>query len=709
MATVLYGEECASCHGSDLRGTEFAPALTGEAFAGKWHAHPQDRLFDKIKTSMPASAPGSLSDEQYRELTALLWSGGGLAALAAKSASSGTGNGMTEWLHNRDDAASTGYSPLDLINKSNVGQLQIAWRWKSDNFGPTAEYNLEATPLMADGVLYTTAGSRRDVVAIDARTGETLWMYRLDEGERGRNAPRRNSGRGVAYGRIGGAGAIYFVTPGFRLVALDAKTGRPNQGFGQSGIVDLKLQLEQDIDPVTAPIGSSSPPLVMNGVVVVGAALEGGAAPRSMRNVKGYVLAFDARSGKRLWVFHTIPLPGEYGARTWKNGSAAYTGNTGAWTILSGDARRGYVYLPVEEATGDFYGGHRPGNDLFSQSLVCLDVKTGKLVWYFQLVHHDIWDYDPPAPPVLVDVKTRDGVVPLVVEVTKQAFAYVFNRVTGKPIWPIKERRVPRSTVPGESASPTQPFPSKPPAFDRQGVSDSDLDNLTPEIYQESERIVKDYRMGPLYTPPSVLTPTNKGTIVLPGGPGGANWPGAVVDPESGILYVSSMTSPEVRALSHDPALSDMRYVDTGVATLNGPFGLPLLRPPWGRISAIDLSTGELLWQITNGDTPREVRNNPKLKGLSFPPTGVPERARMLVTRSLLFAGEGAGLLTREKIGGPMFRAYDKRTGATVAEFKLPAGATGVPMTYALDGKQYIVIAVGGKNHPAEFVALTVP
>jgi quinoprotein glucose dehydrogenase len=707
-ASAIYMEHCAGCHGPDLRGGG-GPTLIGDIFLAKWKGRPQQDLFEKIKTSMPPATPGSLSDQQYMDLAFFLRSGKGVDP-ATLSGGSAKPTQITEWTANRGDVEGTGYSSLDLINATNVHDLYIAWRWKSDNFGPTPEYNLEATPLMVDGVLYATAGLRRAVVAIDARTGETLWMYRLDEGPRSDTVQRRHSGRGVSYGNINGQPTIFFVTPGYQLVALDAHTGLPRAGFGQRGIVDLKLLLDQDLDPDTAPVGNTSPPLVMNGVVVVGPALANGLAPKSRKNVQGSVVGIDAATGKRLWIFHTIPASGEYGSDTWQNGSNVYTGNAGVWGLISGDPKLGYVYLPVEEATGDHYGGHRLGDDLFSQSLVCLDVRTGKRVWHFQTVHHGIWDYDLSAPPVLLDIKTSTGGAPVVAEVTKQGFTFVFNRVTGKPIWPIYERKVPQSNVPGERTAPTQPFPSKPPPFDRQGVSDDDLNDLTPEILEEAKRIAHSYTLGPLYTPPTVVSSANKGTLALPGSAGGANWQGAVADPESGILYVGSMTYPLAMGLTHDPSVSDMDYVVASNPTVPGPFGLPLMRPPWGRITAIDLNKGKIIWQVANGDMSAALRDNPKLKGVNLPKTGTLGRAGLLVTKSLLFAGEGAGPLRMGgNGGGRVFRSYDKKTGHVVSEFILPGRESGVPMTYAVDGKQYIVVAVGDKGQPGELVALTLP
>jgi quinoprotein glucose dehydrogenase len=702
----VYAGMCANCHGATLRGGEAGPALVGEKFVAAWKDRPGE-LMEKIRT-MPPSTPGMLSQGQYDNLAAFVRATAGLPAAAPRTAAAKKPGITVGWPSSRGGVMANGYSNLDIINAANVNSLRVAWRWKSDNFGPSLESNMEATPVMVDGTLYTTAGSRRDVVAIDAKTGETLWMYRIDEGARGRSAQRRNAGRGLSYGRVGDRGVIYFVTIGYQLIALDARTGRPVDAFGDHGIVDVKLQSDQALDPDTAQMGNTSPPLVMNGVVVVGPAMTSGAAPASMKSLKGYVVAFDAATGKRLWVFHTIPAPGEHGSATWKNASNVYTGNAGVWGLISGDPKLGYVYLPVEEATSDYYGGHRPGDNLFTQSLVCLDVRTGKRIWYYQTIHHDIWDYDLNAPPVLLDVKMGRTTVPMVAQVTKQAFTFVFNRVTGKPVWPITERKVAASTVPGEETSPTQPFPSKPPPFDVQGFTEKDLNDLTPEIHAEAKRIAAQYTMGPLYTPPTAITPTNKGTLTMPSTMGGANWQGAVADPETGILYVGSMTFAMGIGLSHEPSISDLNYVAAGNLIVTGPFGLPLQAPPWGRITAIDLKRGDILWQVPNGDTPDAVRDHPKLKGVNIPRTGSLERAGLLVTKSLLFGGEGSGLFGTSG-GSNIFRAYDKKTGKTVAEIKLPARQSGVPMTYAIDGKQYIVMAAGDKNQGGELIALTLP
>ncbi len=619
------------------------------------------------------------------------------------AAQSGAQDG--EWHYYGGDSGSTRYSVLDQINAGNVKELKVAWRWKTDNFGPNPEFWYEATPLMVDGVLYTTAGYRRSVVAIDAATGETLWMYRPNDGEkRWENSPRRNSGRGVAYWTDGKEKRIVYVTPGYHLISLNAETGLPVANFGDNGVVDLKQELDRDIDPVSAAIGDSSPPIISHNVIIVGAALEAGTAPKSMKNAPGYIRAYDVRTGKRLWIFHTIAQPGEFGHETWEGDSWSYTGNTGAWAPFSVDEELGYVYVPVEDATGDYYGGHRLGDNLFSSSLVCLDVATGKRIWHYQLVHHDIWDDDPPAAPILLNVTVDGRPVKAVVQITKQSFAYVFDRVTGKPVWPIVERPVEQTDVPGEKTSATQPFPTRPAGFDQQGLKIDDLIDFTPELRAEAVRIVSQYRIGSVFTPPSLKDDPSgrKGTIQLPGATGGPEWESAGVDPETGVLYVTSRTLPRLLALVKSPD-SDMNYVNT-TEPIHGPQGLPLTRPPWGRITAIDLNTGERLWMVPNGETPDEVKNNPALKGVKLPKTGKPVRGAVLVTKTLLFAGAADRL-----IGEPILQALDKKSGERIAALELPGVVTGAPMTYMLKGAQYVVVAVGAPGHPGELVALTLP
>ena len=614
-----------------------------------------------------------------------------------------------QWRSYGGELGSTRYSSLDQINRDNVKDLKVAWTWKSDNFGGR-EFRSETTPLFVNGVLYFTAGDRRAVVAVDAGSGDTLWMYRTDEGERYRQAPRRNSGRGVAYWTDGQDERIFAILPGFHLVALNAKTGVPVPAFGQNGSVDLFTQLDLDFkgDP-TGHIGNSSPPMVSHDVVIVGPALRPGGRT-DKENVKGDVLAFDVRTGKRLWVFHTIPRKGEPGSETWLGG-ADFTGNAGVWGPFSIDEELGYVYLNIEDATNDAYGGSRPGANLFSSSLVCVDIKTGKMIWYYQLVHHDIWDYDMPPHPILLNLTVDGRPVKAVVQLTKQAFAYAFDRTNGKPVWPIVERPVKASDVPGEWTAPTQPFPTKPPAFDRQGITADDLIDFTPALRQQALQAIEGFRIGPIYTPPSLANAPDKtkGTIVLPGFGGGANWESGAADPETGFVYVGSHTSPTLAGLAQ-PDPNAENFVTSDYAMGGGPGvpriqGLPLMKPPYGRITAYDMNKGEIAWMIANGDTPPVIKNNPALAGVNIPRTGSDSRAVLLVTKTLLFAGEGG-------TGQSSFRALDKKTGATIWETNNPIGPVqSLPMTYLHNGRQYIVFASGnsGTQTPAALVAYWIP
>ena len=644
---------------------------------------------------------------------------------AAVTASAQAGAPAGEWRYYGGDSGSTKYSALDQITRENVGDLRIAWRWRTDNFGPRVDFNYQATPLMVGGVLYTTAGWRRNAVAIDGVTGETLWMYRYDEGDRGRTAPvRASSGRGLAYWADGqGDERIIHVTKGYHLVALSAATGQPVATFGDEGVVDLYDGLFDGLDrpPVEdGQIGLNSPALVVGDVIVVGAALR--ATAPSPEFPAGFVRGFDVRTGQQLWIFHTIPQPGEFGHDTWEDDAWRTSGNTGVWAPMSADQELGYVYLPVETPTNDLYGGHRPGDNLFAESLVCLDATTGERIWHYQFIHHGIWDYDIPTAPALVDITVNGRMIKAVAQVTKQAFTYVFDRVTGEPVWPIEERPVAQSDVPGERTSATQPFPTRPAPFDRQGVSGDDLLDFTPELNAEARRIASEYQLGPIFTPP-ILAGANglRGLLMLPQMTGGANWQGGAVDAETGVLYVASVTNPTVAGLTSDPDRSTMDYVGGGRRRRRGaaapqgcgeigPLGLPLIKPPWGRITAIDLNTGDHLWMIANGDTPDCVKNHPALSGLDIPRTGKPERSGILVTKTLVFAGEGGGLFaTPTWAGGPMFHAYDKLTGETLWEYELPKRQSGVPMTYMVDGKQYIAMAISARGEPAELVALTLP
>jgi glucose dehydrogenase len=661
----------------------------------------------------------------------------GASLIGQSGASSG------EWRSYGGDVGHTRYSPLDQINATNFGTLELAWRFKTDSLGPRPEYQFESTPLMVKGIVYSTAGSRRAVVALDGATGELLWMHSENEGARGAAAPRQLSGRGLAYWGDGRDERILYVTPGYRLIALDAKTGIPVSAFGKNGVVDLKLDDDQDMDLVTGEIGLHSTPTVAKNVVIVGAAHKTGANPKSRRNEKGYVRGFDVRTGKRLWIFHTIPLPGEFGNDTWERDSWAYTGNTGVWAQISVDEELGLVYLPVELPTGDYYGGHRPGSGLFGESLVAVDLQTGKRKWHYQFVHHGIWDHDLPCAAILADITVNGRAIKAVAQPSKQGWLYVLNRETGEPVWPIEERPVAKGDVPGEWYAPTQPFPTKPPAYERQGVSIDDLIDFTPELRAEAVKTVERYKIGPIFTPPVVSKRDGPISTLTSGF--ATNWPGGAYDPETHIAYIYSASSASPLSLVPPPeGLSDMNFIQgnalTGARRTGGSGssagggrtgeapatpaaaapgegggggmtvqGLPLLKPPYARISAIDLNKGDILWHIANGETPDNVRNHPALKGLNIPRTGRPGLIGPLVTKTLLIAGEGGVGMTPSGQRGSMLRAYNKTDGKEVGAVYMPAPQSGSPMTYMLNGKQYIVIAVSGGNYSGELLAFRVP
>jgi len=664
-------------------------------------------------------------------------------------AQSGAKNG--EWPTYGGDLGNTRYSPLDQIDATNFNKLEVAWRFKTDSLGPFPEYQFQSTPLMVHGKLYSTAGSRRDVVCLDAKTGEMLWMHSENEGARADAAPRRLSGRGLAYWTDGKDERILYVTTGYRLIALNAKTGMPAAGFGKDGVVDLKLDDDQEIDLNGGDIGLHAAPTVAKNVVIIGAAHSDGSAPPSMRHTKGYVRGFDVRTGKRLWIFHTIPKPGEFGLDTWLNDSWSYTGNTGVWGQVSVDEELGIVYLPVEMPTGDKYGGHRPGPGLFGESLVAVNLQTGKRIWHYQLVHHGLWDMDPPCAPMLVDITVNGKTVKAVAQPSKQEFLYVFDRLTGKPIWPIEERPVPQGDVPGEWYSPTQPIPTKPPAYGHQGVKLDDLIDFTPALHEEAVKFVQNYKIGPIFTPPLVGKPEGPiAALLSPGNQGGTNWPGGAFDPVTHLLYVFSQSTVQANTLVQaNPSASDMRYVagrggapgGRGGAAAGGGRGggapgggrgpapgvnanggepppgrggitirgLPLLKPPYGILSAIDLNKGEIAWQIAHGETPDNVRDSPELKGLTIPRTGRPGLLGPLLTKSLVIIGEAGFFTLPSGEHGAMLRAYDKATGKEVGQIFMPAPQSGTPMTYQLDGRQYIVVAISGGSYAGELVAYKLP
>ena len=640
-----------------------------------------------------------------RYMLVILALGGGVQWAEAQLP--GTANG--EWRYWGGDEGSTRYAPLDQINASNVANLQVVWRWRAANYGPAPDYIYRATPLMVNGRLYTVAGTRRAVVCIDPATGETLWMWRMRDNPRWAASTRQNYGKGVAYAEVDGRGIIYVITPGYYLAALDALTGEPVSWFGMNGIVDLHLGLgDFPVHPdsgvlAAGDITSSSPPIVVNGVIVVGNSHDRGYYPLRRENVPGHVRGYDARTGMLRWTFHVVPRPGEPGHETWEDSSWVYTGNVSSWAPLSADSERGLVFIPTDTPTNDYYGGERPGRNEYGTSLIALNAATGERVWHYQMVHHDIWNMDNPDAPKVVNVRMGGRLVPMVIETTKQGWAYVFNRETGRPVWPIEERPVPASDVPGERSWPTQPHVTRPAAFELQGITEDDLIDFTPALRAQALEIARQYRMGPIFSPPSLLTAADgtRGTFVVPGANGGSNIPGgSSVDPETGVLYVATERGHSVIAMVPGANReSTARYVSTGPGGIRGPQGLQLFKPPYGSIVAIDLTTGNHLWRIPNGDTPDAVRNHPALQGVDLPVTGHRSHANILTTRSLLFYGEGRN-------GSPLFHAVDKRTGQEIARIQLPAQTNTAPMTYMHNGRQYIVVAIAGPGVEAELVAL---
>jgi quinoprotein glucose dehydrogenase len=715
-----------------------------------------------------------------RSTLAALAFAGGLIYMAAGPSGQTAGQPSTkngDWPAYTGDIRGTRYSPLDQINASNFNKLEVAWRFKTDNLGTRPEFKLEGTPLVVKGVMYATGGTRRSVFALKADTGELLWVHAEFEGERAVKAPRQLSGRGVSYWTDGkGDERIIYVTTGYRLIALNAKTGTPIPSFGKDGVVDLKVGMVtgtgQQIDLVNGEAGLHATPTVVKDVVIVGSSFKEGMTVATHNNTKGNVRAFDAKSGKLLWTFNTIPRPGELGNDTWENNSWKDNGNAGVWTQISVDEDAGLVYLPVEDPSSDFYGGHRPGNNLFGDSLVCVDLKTGQRKWHYQIVHHPIWDYDLSSAPLLADV-TIDGRPRKIVALpTKETFLYVFDRITGQPIWPIEERPVPQSDVPGEKTSPTQPFPTKPPAYSRQAVTENELIDFTPELRMQALQQLKAYKNGPMFNPPALskiqgpLAAMTIGTAA-----GGTNWPGGSLDPETNIAYLHACNSclTTIGLIEPPEGFSDIRYVlgqagqpfrvsegpgfgsaadfpqpgrggrgAEGVAAGRGrgargaapaaetsttpspaatPVrggttvqGLPLLKPPYATISAISLSKGEIVWQVPHGDTPDAVRNHPALKGLTIPKTGQPGyNISTLVTKTLVIAGDGQVTTTDTHPRGALLRAYDKATGKEVGGVLIPAPQSGSPMTYSVNGRQFIVVAVSGGAYSGEYIAFALP
>lgn len=639
-----------------------------------------------------------------------------LVTLAPLTASS---EPIGEWRVYGHDLSGTKYTALEQIDGGNVGKLGIVWRWRSpDNeigkqFPDLMRWTHQVVPLMVGGVLYASS-SFGVVTAIDASTGITRWQYDPESYLGGTPAQGIFIHRGVSYWSDGEDERIIYGTPDARLIALDARTGKPISKFGQSGEVDLTLGLRRPVRRDRYSV--SSPPAIVGDVVVVGSSIRDAAPTRRMP--PGDVRGFDARTGKQLWTFHTIAQPGEPGVETWEGESWRDVGNTNVWTVMTADPELGTVYLPTSTPTNDWYGGVRHGDNLYAESLVCLNAKTGERLWHFQAVHHGLWDYDFPAAPNLVEIRVDGRTIRAVAQVSKQGFTYVFDRKTGEPVWPIEERPVPQSMVPGEKSSPTQPFPTKPAPFDRQGVSKDDLIDFTPELRAEAEKILAGFSYGPLFDPPQL-----DNWLQLPGALGGANFGGAAFDPETGWLYVPSMTKlMKAKLAKPSPHTSDLPYIHE-TDWVEGPQGLPLLKPPYGRVTAIDLNTGEHVWMQPVGEGPRD---HPALAGLDLPRLGWPQRSHPLLTKTLLFVGQEArtwdyflSLTDGSRIEvtdteslsrfHPKLYAYDKRTGELRAEIDVPANISGAPISYLVAGKQLIVFPIGGASGDVELVALGLP
>jgi len=630
----------------------------------------------------------------------------------------------TNWLSNANDLSATRYAPLGEIDASNFNKLEVAWRFRTDNYGNHPDSYFNATPILANGRMYATVGLQRALVCIDPATGELLWSYRHDE--KGRLGARQGSGWGCAYWTDGTEERILYATISYQLVCIDAKTGLPDPKFGDGTEVDLRKDWDHDVDPKARIVGIHAPPLVVRDVAVIGAA--------SASTGPGYLRGYDVRTGKRKWIFHTVPKKGEFGYDTWiKPGQAEGATNTGVWAMMSADPELGLLYAGVELPQADTVGTTRFGDALFSETLVALDIETGQRKWHYQTEHHGLWDRDIPAPATLFDLMIDGRMVKALALPTKQAYLFVLDRTTGKPVWPINEIKVEAGDVPGEWYAPTQPVPSKPPPFDRQGFSlDFGID-WTPELKARSRAIISHYHIGPTtYTPPTVRKPAEGkfGTLNLPESQGGANWPGGSYDPENGIFYVYSKSNPAPTSRGTndnmgagfggaanpdghagriggpvDPGTKDGLDdpITPGLLTING---MSILKPPYGRITAIDLKHGTQLWQVAHGETPDFIKNNPLMKGVTIPRTGQSGILGVLTTKTLVICGDSGEFTDERGRKAARLRAYDKMTGQEVGTVFLDQPQTGSPMTYMLGGHQHIVLASGGLNG-AELICFT--
>ncbi len=618
-----------------------------------------------------------------------------------------------EWTTLGNDFAHTRYSPADQINADNFEDLEVAWEWDGSSFQAQSG---RSTPSYINGRMYTVAGARRHVVAIDPKTGETIWSYREPNTERYQYSMRADYGKGVGYGQVDGKDIIYIISPGFFLTALDAETGAPLEGFGKpvpiegfpdTGVVDLIADLGHPYDPYEGIplergyITSSSPPIVVNDVVIVGNSAEQGYHQSRIENVPGDLLGYDARTGEFLWKFNVIPQPGEYGHETWENDAWSYTGDISSWAPISADPELGLVYVPTNGVTIDYYGGHHPGDNLYGTSLIALNARTGERAWHFQLVHHDIWNFDTPTAPILLDVNTEQGLTPIVAQPTKQGMVYTFNRETGEPIWPIEELPVPASVVPGEKLATTQPFPTKPAPFDMQGLSIDTLVDFTPEIRAQAIAAVADYQLGPVFNPP--LHRDNElgkiSALICPSGSVNITHP-SVADPTSGILYVASRSGCSARPLVTGEEADTLYDAPTGVtlsryaagrggATPRHPLGIPLWKPPYSRITAIDMNSGEHLWMIPTGETPERISNLPELQGIDIGNTGTGNGVPMVATAEMLLYSD----VTAD--GTPHLFAIDKSSGEELGRVEVPAASRYGMSSWVHEGRQYVILQTG--------------
>jgi glucose dehydrogenase len=640
--------------------------------------------------------------------------GGITASLIACVSSFALAQDSVEWLTLGSDYAHTRYLGVDEITPENFEELEEAWVWDGASFNAASG---RSTPSYVDGKIITVAGPRRYVIAIDAKSGETVWTYVEPKTARYEYSMRKDYGKGVTIAEVDGRKVVYITSPAFFLTALDLETGAPVEGFGgqvpvdgfpATGVVDLLADLGHPYDPYegipleTGYITSSSPPIVVNGTIIVGNSAEQGYNQARIENIPGDILAYDAATGDFKWKFNVIPRPGEYGHETWENDAWQWTGDVSSWAPLSADQDLNLVYIPTNSATIDFYGGFRPGDNLFSASLIALDADTGEREWHYQMVHHDIWNYDTPTAPVLLDVTIEGRDVPAIAQATKQGFVYAFNRETGEPLWPMVERPVPSSRVPGEKLSPTQPFPTKPEPFELQGISVNDLVDFTPELRRLAIEAVSEFEIGPLFNPPLHYDNALGKTAALwcPGGGGGANINGpAAADPELGILYVTSSTGCTARVLGPG-AEADLRwnaptgttFADYAVVRSASPGriqGIPITKPPYSRIQAIDMNTGDTLFTLPVGETPDNIANHPLLAGVDVGNTGSGSKATMVVTKNMLMYSGAVG------DGTPHLFAIDKRTGEELARIETTELSRYGMMTYQHDGHQYVMLQNG--------------